>query len=92
MRLTLIGFLVILVGMALVIIGSLSSVTSPTTSQTQSSAVGGVILIGPFPIVFGYGNTSQLVPLFVLGIAFTLIALVLYLVNIYFLKKMAEHQ
>lgn len=50
MRVIAIGFLVILIGFLLVFLGTIVSVTQP--SQTNAS-LGGVIFIGPFPIIFG---------------------------------------
>ncbi len=41
------GFAIILVGVALIVIASLLN--------SSSGSVGGVIFIGPFPIVFGIG-------------------------------------
>ncbi len=93
MRLTIIGILVILLGIAMVIIGSLSSMPTsvPQTASSQPS-VGGVVLIGPFPIIFGYGNSAQITPLIALGVVFTLIVLAFYLINIYVMRKMAENR
>ncbi|WP_252896488.1 TIGR00304 family membrane protein [Metallosphaera hakonensis] len=61
MRLTLIGIIVILIGFALVFAGSVSSI-SPS-----NSTVGGVVLIGPIPIIFGKGSEGNLIPLMIIG-------------------------
>lgn len=52
-RLYLLGFLIILFGFGLLVIGSATN--SPSSS---SSSFGGVVFIGPFPIVFGSGPGS----------------------------------
>ncbi len=78
MRLILLGFLVILLGFALVIAGS---VTSPTVG------FGGVVLIGPFPIFFGEGPSSYAGDFVILGIVLTVIAVGFYLLNIILLKS-----
>jgi uncharacterized membrane protein len=50
-RLLLVGFLIVLVGFAILILGS----------SGGNISTGGFILIGPFPIVFGSGaNGTQL--------------------------------
>lgn len=53
-RLYAIGFLLVIVGFAMVALGSLSS---------GSSSIGGAVFIGPFPIVFGSGPGSGLIAL-----------------------------
>jgi uncharacterized membrane protein len=54
------GFLLVIVGMAMVVLGSLGS---------TSGSFGGVVFIGPIPIVFGSGPGSGLVALTALIIA-----------------------
>ena len=63
-----IGFLLIVLGVATVLVGSSSS----------SLTVGGVILIGPLPIVFGTGPGSGLIMVVSL-IAAILMVLVVYI-------------
>ncbi|ARM75775.1 TIGR00304 family membrane protein [Acidianus manzaensis] len=83
-----IGLLIIFIGFALVFIGSITSV--PTTTSTTSTAVGGLVLIGPFPIFFGYGNTNLLFPLVIFGIIFTIIAIIFYVLTFYMFKRSQE--
>jgi uncharacterized membrane protein len=67
-RLLTIGLLIILLGLALIVIGS----------ATQGSAsTGGVIFIGPFPIVFGSGPNGASLALVSLVIGGVMIALVI---------------
>jgi len=67
----LIGIVFILIGFILVIIGSI------LTTKTRVES-GGVVFIGPFPIVWGT-NKSMVLLAFILGITFLLI---LVLVNL----------
>jgi len=53
-RFYMIGFVLVILGMAIAVVGSLGS---------TSGSFGGVIFIGPFPIVFGSGPDSGLVAL-----------------------------
>ncbi|HLN45922.1 MAG TPA: DUF131 domain-containing protein [Candidatus Sulfotelmatobacter sp.] len=62
-----IGFVVIIIGIVLVVIGSFLA--------DGSSSIGGVIFIGPFPIVFGAGpNAAWLI---IVGIVIAIIMVVL---------------
>lgn len=62
-----IGFVVIIIGIVLVVIGSFLA--------DGSSSIGGVIFIGPFPIVFGAGpNAAWLI---IIGIVIAIIMVVL---------------
>jgi uncharacterized membrane protein len=64
-----VGFVLMFVGVAVVILAAVFS---------GSSSVGGVILIGPIPIVFGSGPDA--VPLVLLGVIITVISVVLFLI------------
>jgi uncharacterized protein (TIGR00304 family) len=66
-----IGIFIILIGFALVIIGSL--LTTFKSKQVKAES-GGVILIGPFPIVWG-SNKNMVV----LAVTITVIFLLLFL-------------
>ncbi|AWR97134.1 DUF131 domain-containing protein [Acidianus sulfidivorans JP7] len=92
MRLSLlgIGLLIIFIGFALVMLGSITSTTPTPSTSTTSSAVGGFILIGPFPIFFGYGNTSLFFPMIIFGIIFAIIAIIFYIFTYYMFKKSQE--
>lgn len=88
MRLTIIGFLLIFIGMLLIIFGSISQVAP----QSTSSAVGGFILIGPIPIFFGAGPHQALLPLVTLGIIFTVIYIIFFILSIYIFRKNIENK
>ena len=64
------GFTLVLVGVAVVVIASAVS--------GGLEGVGGVILIGPIPIVFGAGSNSNL--LIALSVLVTIISLAVFLV------------
>jgi uncharacterized membrane protein len=67
-RLLTVGLLIFLLGLALIIVGS----------ATQGSAsAGGVIFIGPFPIVFGSGPNGSSLALVSVVIGGVMIALVI---------------
>ncbi|MFP3204406.1 MAG: DUF131 domain-containing protein [Metallosphaera yellowstonensis] len=74
MRLTIVGLVLIFVGFGLLF--------ASTVSVPTNSTVGGVVLIGPVPIVFGRGYTGTLLPFMLIGLAFTVIALLFFLVSI----------
>lgn len=67
--LLLVGFALVFFGVAVVILASVFS---------GSGSVGGVILIGPIPILFGTGPDA--LPLVLLGVIITVISTVLFLV------------
>jgi uncharacterized membrane protein len=62
------------------------------TPQSTSSAVGGLILIGPIPIFFGVGPHQALLPLVTLGIFFTVIAMIFFIVSMYIFRKNIENR
>lgn len=64
-----VGFVLVFVGVAVVILVSAIS---------GSGSFGGVILIGPIPIVFGAGPDA--VPLVLLGVIITIISLILFFI------------
>jgi uncharacterized membrane protein len=66
-KLLVVGLLIILVGMALVVLGSASQ---------GSVSVGGFILIGPFPIVFGTGTNSGQLAALALAVGLLMLVLV----------------
>ncbi|EZQ03144.1 MULTISPECIES: DUF131 domain-containing protein [Acidianus] len=91
MRLTLVylGILIILLGIILIFIGGISS-TPSSISQPTSVAYGGVVLLGPFPIFFGVGPKSELFPLLIFGIIFTIIAVIFYLYSFYIFRRSTQ--
>ena len=71
------GFGLLLLGIALVFAG-IAVIVVATVVLGGSGSVGGVILIGPIPIVFGAGPEAGW--LIAVGIAFTIISVALFLV------------
>ncbi|PSO06336.1 hypothetical protein B9Q04_16580 [Candidatus Marsarchaeota G2 archaeon BE_D] len=71
-----VGFLLIFTATALITL-------TPNTQSTTS--VGGVILIGPIPIVFGYGRLAP--QLSELAIILTIIAIILFLSPFFINRK-----
>ena len=63
-RLYLIGFILLIVGFALLVIGS---------AGTSSASFGGVVFIGPFPIVFGSGPQAGTLALIALVIGLAIV-------------------
>lgn len=79
MRLTLVGLLLIFAGFGLLFVDTLSVPTNST--------VGGFVLIGPVPIVFGKGYSGSLFPLMLIGLAFTVIALIFFLASVLIFRR-----
>lgn len=71
------GFGLLLLGIALVFIG-ITVIVVATVVLGGSGSVGGVILIGPIPIVFGAGPEAGW--LIAVGVVLTIISVVLFLV------------
>ena len=55
----LIGFVIMILGMLILVIGSLSG-----RRETHKGEVGGIILIGPFPIIFGSSSRIMRIMMF----------------------------
>ncbi len=72
------GIIVIFIGMILIFVGT----ALQSTSKTSEVHTGGVILIGPIPIIFG--NDKGLI---ITGIVFAIVIMVLY----YFLFYRGGH-
>lgn len=70
------GSVLLLVGLALVFIG-IAVIVVATVLLGGSGSVGGVILIGPIPIVFGAGPEAAW--LIAVGAVITIISLVLFI-------------
>ena len=71
------GFLTLIAGMVLIIIGNLQE-------SSFESSFGGVVFIGPFPIVFGQGPQSPILLMIGLMIA---IAMVLMLLSMFLPRR-----
>ena len=69
-------FGLVVLGISLVFVG-VAVIIAASALSGGSGSVGGVILIGPFPIVFGAGPDATL--LIVLSVVLTIISLVLFL-------------
>jgi uncharacterized membrane protein len=72
----LLGFLIL--GITLVFVGIVILAVASVLLNSSSSSVGGVIFIGPFPIVFGTGPNAPW--LILIGIILAVLSLILFLV------------
>ncbi len=63
-RVYLVGFLVLIAGLAIILVGSAGG---------TNSSVGGVVFIGPIPIVFGSGPNSGFLAILAVAISATMI-------------------
>lgn len=72
-RLVLLGFFIVFIGIALIVIGSIfSSFRGSSEGQIET---GGVLLIGPIPIIFGNSK-----PLILFSIAGAVIMMAVYFI------------
>lgn len=72
----LVAFLIILVGFLLIVLGAFKEVSK---SEERRVEAGGVVIVGPVPIVFG--TTTRITRiLLILAIALTILVLVVYLI------------
>ncbi|BCU70745.1 TIGR00304 family membrane protein [Stygiolobus caldivivus] len=79
-----------IVGMSLTFIGILfiiASAVSTTNISSTNTGFAGVIMLGPVPIVIGAGNPSIMPMMFAFALAFTIIALLFYLIPILLARK-----
>jgi uncharacterized protein (TIGR00304 family) len=75
-----IGFFVVIAGILLIFLGSMiQSTSSENTKESSNSEIktGGVILIGPIPIIFG-NDKSMIVTGVILGFILMLVAYFLF--------------
>jgi len=70
----------IFVGFVLVFAGAILTATS-----TANSSVGGVVLIGPIPIIFGSGKLGE--PLAFLATLLTILAILVFAFSIFSAKR-----
>ncbi len=68
------GIIIVFVGIILIFIGSISQ----STSKTTEVHTGGIIMIGPIPIIFG--NDKSLI---LTGVIFAIILMILYYILFY---------
>lgn len=71
------GFWLLTVGFVLIFVGFLVVMVSSLLSSSGSGSVGGVILIGPIPIVFGSGPDAGW--LILIGITIAILSLASFL-------------
>ncbi|MBM3897120.1 MAG: DUF131 domain-containing protein [Thaumarchaeota archaeon] len=64
------GFLALIAGMSLIMIGS-------ARESSVESSFGGVVFIGPFPIVFGQGPQSPI--LLIIGLMIAIVMVLMFL-------------
>jgi uncharacterized protein (TIGR00304 family) len=62
-------FIILIIGFAMTIVGLMLVVAATSFSQGDSSSFGGVIFIGPIPIVFGAGPEAHWLILFAIILA-----------------------
>ena len=79
------GLLLILTGFAIVFVAAIILLFSSANAEKKARG-GGVIIVGPFPIVFGTDKKSVMV-LLVLSIALMAIVLLVYIFSNYFWKR-----
>ncbi len=79
-KLIALGMVLAVLGIALAVIGSLLIAASAATGGGPGEAsVGGLVLIGPIPIVFGVGPHSDVLVVVALLLALALMAIVVLL-------------
>lgn len=70
--LSFIGFIIIIIGVLLILIGLRYALSGLKRSETK---LGGVVLIGPVPIIFGDKRIASILLIFALAIIFMLLLL-----------------
>ena len=78
-----IGFLVLLVGMILITAGSAQE------NKVQTS-IGGIVFIGPFPIMFGHGSQSP--TLLIMGLLIVIAMALMFLSSFLSRKRVVIEQ
>lgn len=81
-------FSLVVLGISLVFVGVAVIIVASVFAGGGSGSVGGVIFIGPFPIVFGAGPDAAW--LIALGVVFAIISVVLFLVMNRRVKRIVE--
>jgi uncharacterized protein (TIGR00304 family) len=71
-----IGFLIIVIGVVIILLGALFLASGGSASG--ETEVGGVIIIGPIPIIFGSSSKAALIAA-VLGLVIMVISLIIFL-------------
>ncbi|AKA73771.1 DUF131 domain-containing protein [Saccharolobus solfataricus] len=83
------GLTLIFLGFVLLFLGALSQV-QPSQTTTSSPQFAGLVLVGPIPIAFGNVPPSVLSSLIVVGVVFTIIVLIIYLIMFIVARKTAK--
>ncbi len=86
MKLVTLGIILTLIGFMVVFIAALlpAVTVAPSSAPTSSATSGGTfgfILIGPFPIIIGSAPSGTVSTLVGLGIIFTIIAIIFFVVS-----------
>lgn len=80
-KLVIVGFILLFIGIMLIFIGFLYS----ALKSSESSEVGGVIVIGPIPIIFGTSEKAVKIAV-IAAILLMVLAIVLMLLPYWFLR------
>lgn len=81
-------FSLVALGISLIFVGIAVIIVASVFASGGSSSVGGVIFIGPFPIVFGTGPDAAW--LIALGVVLAIISIILFLVMNRRVKRIVE--
>ncbi|AAK40794.1 Protein of unknown function DUF131 [Sulfolobus islandicus Y.G.57.14] len=80
MKLIAAGLTLIFLGFILLFLGVVLQVQTPQTTTSSSPQFAGLVLLGPIPIAFGNVPPSVLSNLIIVGVVFTIIMLIIYLI------------
>ncbi len=72
------GFLIIFIGITLIIVGSILQATGVANDEDSTVKTGGVVLIGPIPIIFGSDKRMAIT-----GVILALILMFVYYILFY---------
>ncbi|MEM0016414.1 MAG: DUF131 domain-containing protein [Saccharolobus sp.] len=89
MKLITAGLILIFIGFALLFLGMLQSPSVPSTSSNTQFA--GIILLGPIPIAFGNVSPNILSNLVIVGVVFSILVLIIYLIMFIIARKSAKY-
>jgi uncharacterized membrane protein len=78
-------FLLLILGFVFVFVGIAVVLVAAVLYGSSSASFGGVILVGPFPIVIGAGSNTTLIVLF--SIILTVLSVIMFLVTSRRIKK-----
>lgn len=72
------GFLIIFIGIVLIIVGSILQASRVANDEDSAVKTGGVVLIGPIPIIFGSDKRMAIT-----GVLLALILMLVYYILFY---------